>query len=131
MTNNNTPDINKLNAYRAGVDQAPANNATASTSTYCTHLLNAAPARLQLDMPITKQRPSPDPAAANSLFTFLAQRFVASFEANGLNCTGLLKVANPITVKTDGNGVAIAATFKANKGNNHGNGGNNGGKKQQ
>lgn len=128
VLNNNNPDTNKLNAYRAGVDQMSANNATASTATYCTNLLNNAPARIQLDKPITQRRPSPDPAAANSLFTFLAQRFVASFGANGLNCTGLLKVANPIKVKTNGNGVAVAATFKTNgKGGN----GGTGGKKQQ
>lgn len=127
VLNNNSPDINKVNAYRAGVDQAPVANATASTTMYCTNLLNNAPTRLQLDKPITQQRSSPDQAAANSLFTFLAQRFVAAFGANGLNCTGLLNVANPIKVKTDGNGVAIAAAFKANNGGK----GGKGGKKQQ
>ena len=53
----------------------------------------------------------PDPAAANTLFTFLAQRFVTTFENNGLNCAKLLGVPDPITVKTDGNGVAINATI--------------------
>ncbi|HLG61065.1 MAG TPA: hypothetical protein VKY19_03975 [Ktedonosporobacter sp.] len=128
VLNNNKPDINKVNAYRVGVDQAPVANTTASTRMYCTNLLNNAPARLQLDMPLTQQRPSPDAAAANSLFTFLAQRFATTFGANGLNCTGRLNVANPIKVKTDGNGVAIAATFKTNNGNNGGNNGNTGGK---
>ena len=124
---NAKPNLNKTNAYRVGVDQVPAANAAdASTKTYCTNLLNTAPARLQLDAPLTKQSPSPDAAMANSLFTFLAQRFAATFGANGLNCAGLLKVANPVTVQTDGNGVAINATFAAANGNNNG---NNGGKK--
>ncbi len=64
-------------------------------------------------MQFTQGQPSPDPAAANSLFTFLAQRFVASYGANGLNCVGLLNMPDPVAVTTDGNGVAISATFNA------------------
>jgi hypothetical protein len=108
----NQPDINKLNAYRRGVDQSPVPRlASASTTTYCKHLLAIGPARIQLDMQLTQGRPSPDPAVANSLFTFLAQRFVASYGANGLNCAGLLNTPDPITVTTDAQGVAISATF--------------------
>ncbi|HEX6556611.1 MAG TPA: hypothetical protein VF026_27870 [Ktedonobacteraceae bacterium] len=107
---NNQPDINKLNAYRRGVDQSPVSTlVAASTTTYCRHLLAIGPARIQLDMQLTQGRPSPDPAVANSLFTFLAQRFVASYGANGLNCIGLLNKPDPITVTTDANGVAISA----------------------
>src|SRR2546421_2837129 len=107
---NNQPDINKLNAYRRGVDQSPVSTlVAASTTTYCRHLLAIGPARIQLDMQLTQGRPSPDPAVANSLFTFLAQRFVASYGANGLNCVGLLNKPDPITVTTDANGVAISA----------------------
>ena len=109
---NNQPDINKLNAYRIGVDQSPVPTlAAASTRTYCRHLLTIGPARIQLDMQLTQGQPSPDPAVANSLFTFLAQRFVASYGAAGLNCIGLLNKPDPITVTTDANGVAISATY--------------------
>jgi hypothetical protein len=109
---NNQPALNKINAYRRGVDQPPARSvAVASTTTYCQHLLAVGPARLQLDMHLTQGRPSADPAAANSLFTFLAQRFVASYGPNGLNCVGLLNTPDPITVATDASGVAISATF--------------------
>lgn len=109
---NNQPDSNKVNAYRRGVDQPPARSlAAASTTTYCQHLLAIGPARIQLDMQLTQGQPSPDPAVANSLFTFLAQRFVASYGANGLNCVGLLNTPDPITVTTDANGVAISATI--------------------
>src|SRR5437764_7273610 len=111
---NNQPDINKLNAYRGGVYQSPVSSlAAASTTTYCKNLLAIGPARIQLDMQFTKGQPSPDPAVANSLFTFLAQRFVASYGANGLNCAGLLNMPDPVAVTTDGNGVAISATFNA------------------
>ena len=114
VLNNNQPDLNKTNAYRRGVDQSPAATlAAASTTTYCRHLLAIGPARIQLDMQLTQGQPSPDPAAANSLFTFLAQRFVASYGPNGLNCVGLLNIPDPVAVTTDGNGVAISATFNA------------------
>ncbi len=109
---NNQPDINKLNAYRVGVDQSRVPTlAAASTRTYCKHLLAIGPARIQLDMQLTQGRPSPDPAVANTLFTFLAQRFVASYGAAGLNCIDLLNKPDPITVTTDANGVAISATW--------------------
>nr|MBA2285792.1 hypothetical protein [Ktedonobacteraceae bacterium] len=125
VLNNNQPDLNKLNAYRRGVDQRPVQNVDqVSTTTYCTHLTKIAPARMQADAAITKARPSPDPAAANSLFTFLAQRFVATFGADGLNCAALLKQQSPVTVTTDANGVATDATIN---GGNNGGGGNGGG----
>lgn len=109
---NGARNLDKLNAYRVGVDQPTvrALNA-ASTRNYCTNLAAISPQRMLLDARLTKVRPSPDPAAANSLFTFLAQRFVATFEANGLNCTKLLGQADPVTVTTDANGVAIDATI--------------------
>ena len=111
---NNQPDLNKLNAYRRGVDQSSVPTlAAASTTTYCKQLLAIGSARIQLDMQFTQGLSSPDPAAANSLFTFLAQRFVASYGANGLNCAGLLNTPDPVAVTTDGNGVAISATFNA------------------
>jgi len=114
VLNNNQPDLNKINAYRRGVDQsAAATLGAASTTTYCRHFLAIGPARIQLDMQFTQGQNSPDPAAANTLFTFLAQRFVASYGANGLNCVGLLNMPDPVAVTTDGNGVAISATFNA------------------
>ena len=109
---NNKPNLDKLNAYRIGVDQLPVQNlADASTRIYCTNLLAIAPQRMLLDARFTKVQPSVDPAAANSLFTFLAQRFVFTFENNGLNCVKLLGQPDPVKVKTDENGVAIDATI--------------------
>jgi len=105
-------NLDKLNAYRVGVDQSSVQNLLAAgTKNYCTNLLAIAPQRLMLDARFTKALASPDPAAANTLFTFLAQRFVTSYEANGLNCMKLLGQPDPITVKTDGNGVAINASI--------------------
>jgi hypothetical protein len=69
--------------------------------------------RLLLDAPWTLQSPPVDPAAANSLFTFLAQRLgaIGGAAAPGLNCAGLLHAPDPILVTTDQNGVAISATI--------------------
>jgi hypothetical protein len=113
---NNTSNLEKINAYRAGVDQLPAQNLqAASTRLYCSDLLSVAPQRLLLDSRFTKAQPPLDPAAANNLFTFLAQRFVFTFEQNGLNCTKLLGVPDPVTLKKDANGVAINATINGVK----------------
>ncbi|MBV9712854.1 MAG: hypothetical protein JO011_18290 [Ktedonobacteraceae bacterium] len=109
---NNQPSLTKTNLYRAGVDQTQAANLNgANTTQYCRNLLNVGLPRIQLDKTITQNATSPDPAAANSLFTFLAQRFNTTFGNGGLNCVGLLKVNNPVTLTTDGNGVATAATI--------------------
>lgn len=106
------PNLQQLNTYRLGVDQQPAASlADASTTAYCSNLLQIAPARLALDMPYTKAKPSPDPAVASNLFAFLAQRFVFTFENQGLNCTGLLNMTDPITL-TVANGVVADATIQ-------------------
>jgi hypothetical protein len=109
---NGQPNLQQLNAYRLGVDQPPAASlADASTTAYCRNLLQIAPARLALDKPFTQAKPSPDPAVASNLFAFLAQRFVFTFENQGLNCTGLLKVTDPVTL-TFANGVVVDATIQ-------------------
>jgi len=106
------PNLQQLNAYRLGVDQQPAASlADASTTAYCSNLLQIAPARLALDKPFTQAKPSADPAVASTLFAFLAQRFVFTFENQGLNCTGVLKVTDPVTL-TFANGVVVDATIQ-------------------
>lgn len=109
---NGNPNLTKLNAYRAGVNQAQVQNLNdASTRTYCTNLLAISPQRMMLDSQFTKMFATPDAGAANSLFTFLAQRFVTTYGPNGLNCATLLGQPDPVSVKKDGNGVAISATI--------------------
>ncbi len=128
VLNNNNVDQQKVNAYRLGVDQPLVGNAnSANTTTYCTNLRQIAPGRLLLDMNLTIGQASPDPAAANSLLTFLEQRFVATYGANGLNCVGLLGQPDPITVQVDGNGVAINGTINGVANGNNNNGGNGNG----
>lgn len=113
---NNNPDAEKTNLYRMGVDQ-PSVGASdgGNTTTYCSNLLNVAPQRLATDAPLTGAANSPDPAAANSLFTFLAQRFQTTFEGplgTGLQCAAANQ--GPVLAQKDANGVAISATITVN-----------------
>lgn len=109
---NNHVSLDKINAYRRGVDQPVAQDLNAaSTRQYCQNMLNIGPQRLQFDSQFTALAAPADPAVGNTLFTFLAARFVASFGANNLNCTRLLGVPDPVSVQTNENGVAISATI--------------------
>jgi hypothetical protein len=99
----------KVNLYRIGVDQPPVTaEGDADTARYCRQILRIAPARLALDQTALMSIVSPDPAAANSLFTFLAQRLVATYEI--LNCQKLTRQAVPLSVVTNVNDVAVAAS---------------------
>ena len=108
---NGVQSQDKTILYRKGVDQNPGGIQQTDPVTYCQNLLNVGLPRIQKDMTLTVNATTPMATAANSLFTFLAQRYMASFGAGNLNCTGLLNVQNPVTVQLDGNGVAIAATI--------------------
>ncbi|HKT02832.1 MAG TPA: hypothetical protein VJT31_25150 [Rugosimonospora sp.] len=102
----------KTNLYRMGVNQAPLSAAdNGNGTTYCQNLF-VNPNGIQRvfrDMAMFALGPSPAPAMANNLFTFLAMRGNQSF--TGLNCTNLLNMANPIQLTMNGNGVVVAATF--------------------
>ena len=98
----------KTNLYRAGVNQPALGALRTAARTYCANLVGTAPQRLQLDRNLTQQMRSPDAAAANNLFTFLAQRLSQSFTT--LNCGKLLNMANPVHLKLN-NGITVDATF--------------------
>jgi hypothetical protein len=110
-------DISKLNAYRRGVDQPQVQYAWQGlTARYCRQMYRIAPARMLLDLPYLvpdaahpTRGASPDPAAADSLFTFLAQRFAASWDI--LGCTARTRLPNPITVSANGDGVVTSASI--------------------
>jgi len=107
----------KTNLYRQGVDQPAVWWADqASTARYCRQMVRIAPSRMTLDeaylMPDATHPTrglSPDPGAADSLYTFLAQRFVASYDI--LNCEGLLGLPDPVSVTADANGIVTGATI--------------------
>lgn len=103
---NNQRNMDKLNAYRAGVDQSTIRvPSQASTRAYCLNLMRTAPIRLALDAPFLGKAPSPDMGAADNLYDFMGQRFAATW--TNLTCDQMTGKATPITVKTDANGVAV------------------------
>jgi hypothetical protein len=114
---NGKSDLVKVSAYRHGVDQPPAHYPfQADTARYCRHMLRIAPARMLQDqsflMPDATHPTrglSPDPTVANSLFTFMAQRFVASYDI--LGCANRVRIPDPISLTVDGQGVTTAATI--------------------
>lgn len=91
--------------YRAGVDQPVA--ASSDGAAYCRSLVTVAPRRLKADQARFSRAPSPDAAAANNLFTFLAQRLQASF--GNLGCGDLGTPPLPLQVTKNGD-QATAAT---------------------
>lgn len=118
MTRSNSKsDLVKVSAYRIGVDQPPAHYSfQADTARYCRHMLRIAPVRMLQDqnflMPDATHPTrglSPDPTVANSLFTFMAQRFVASYDI--LGCANRVRIPDPISLTVDGQGVTTAATI--------------------
>ncbi len=110
-------DLRKVNAYRRGVDQPQVGYAfQADTTRYCRHMLRIAPARMLQDQALLMpdaahptRGSSPDPTVADSLFTFMAQRFVASYDI--LGCANLLRIPDPISVTVNAQGVTTAATI--------------------
>lgn len=110
VLNNGGRDLTKANAYRRGVDQPQAGYAfQAGTSRYCRHMLRIAPARLLQDQNLLMPHPSPDPAAADSLYTFMGQRFVASYTI--LGCADLLHIPDPVSVSTNAQGVTTGVVI--------------------
>jgi hypothetical protein len=110
---NGQPDLAKDNLYRVGMDQPAANNDTFKTAPYCREMLRAL-TKMVLDQQLDTNFASIAPAAANNTFTFLAQRWVASWGL--LTCQNLINIAAPITLTTDANtGVVTAATIDTAK----------------
>lgn len=106
------PNLTKLNLYRAGVDQ-PAepslSQAASDQLAFCQNMLSIAPARLKLNQARFTASSSPDPAAGNNLFTFMAQRFNASWSI--LTCDTLTGSPSPITATFDASGVCTGASI--------------------
>ncbi|KAG1747449.1 hypothetical protein EDB19DRAFT_1630931 [Suillus lakei] len=108
---NGQQSLQKVNLYRSGVNQAQADNANASGTTYCQQFAQSG-LFISLNQQLFTGTTSPAADQATNLFTFLAMRFSASFgPAPGLGCIQLLNVANPVTLTTDGNGIVTAATI--------------------
>lgn len=103
--------IGKTNTYRMETDEPPLpayTDKNRNAAIYCQNMVNLQPARLQLDMTRELGFTSPVPATGNNLATFMGARLAASF--TNLNCQDF-GLKNPVTVTTDGNGVATGVTY--------------------
>lgn len=100
-------NLDKINAYRRGVDQRTVSSIQkASTDSYCENLFKIAPARFKVDETLLSAGSSPAPTASN-LFAFMALRFVVTDSI--LQCSERLGTDNPVEVIYDANGIAIDA----------------------
>jgi len=104
VLNNGNPDINKLNAYRATIGQAPlASVAEASVQTYCNNLYAVGAPAIAKWLPMLLNVPAPDfgLGVSNTLAGVLVGRFGVTVNAPGnggmLNCPGVLGLANPFS----------------------------------
>jgi hypothetical protein len=120
VTQNNTfiPNLTKVNLYRVGVDQPVADTLEdASTRTYCINLMHVAPPRLATDARLLGQGVTPDAAVGNTLFTFMAQRYVMTFTGplgTNLNCMQMFNLQPLVATVKSGEGVAIAVLITVN-----------------
>jgi len=106
---NGNLSLTKTNLYRQGVDMPTGNSYfDIDTARYCRQLLRIAPQRMMANQKALTAFASPDTAAANSLFTFLTQRFVAAYQL--LDCATLVNEPNPVSVTVNKAGVAVSAT---------------------
>ncbi|KAG0003855.1 hypothetical protein BGZ80_005726 [Entomortierella chlamydospora] len=114
VLSNNQPSLAKINAYRAGVDQTLITSLNqALPNNYCINFDKIAPNYIKSIKNRIINQPSPTPAVANNLFTFMGQRYLASW--TNLGCDVLLKKTSAITVTTDNNGIATAVQFGQSK----------------
>jgi len=106
------PNLQKVNQYRLGVDQAAAvTNNDADSTAYCTNLYYTAPSRLVLNQNRFSALVSPDPNVATSLYAYMAFRLFNTFGDNGLGCQTILGVPNPVVLQIAATGQALGATI--------------------
>jgi hypothetical protein len=108
-----TPNLARVNTYRRNVDQPQADgNDDASTTTYCGLLRTIHTNDMLIrDKSFLLGINSPLPDVANNLFTFMAQRYVASYQI--LGCAALLGKPVNVTLTTNAAGVVIDAQVSA------------------
>jgi len=105
--------LQKTNNYRVGVGQQPAFTlADASTVLYCQSLGTVGPTRLQSWEKYLVTGASQDPTTSTNLLGFLVNRYITSWGPDGgLNCSGLLNKACPITAVVNSAGLTTGGIF--------------------
>jgi hypothetical protein len=103
-------DRTKVNEYRRSVDQPIADSYNdIDTARYCRQMVRIAPQRLLNNKKALSAFYTPDAGAANNLYNFMGQRWVASYEI--LSCQTLINIANPVSVTMNADGVTTATTI--------------------
>jgi hypothetical protein len=104
-------DPAKIDLYREELGQAPIGSQSAKSSDpamYCQNLVDIQTPFLAANQKLLATGQSPVTATADNLLTFLANDLSASFTTLGCQ---QFHLANPVTLKRNSAGVAIAATF--------------------
>ncbi len=110
-----TTSMSKTNLYRTGVDQ-PA-DINADEKYFCTNLAKVFPSWLQANRVAFTAAASPDPAAANSLYTFLGGRFIGTYEmqlpAPGVvpTCDKATGIKDPLSMVANAAGVTTSISI--------------------
>jgi hypothetical protein len=104
-------DQAKTNLYRSEIGQAPVspqNDMSSSPQMFCQNLVNIQTPFIAANENLLAAGPSPVPTVGDTLFTFLANRLLSSFD--NLNCKNF-GLTNPVTVVLNGAGAATQATL--------------------
>jgi hypothetical protein len=102
--------LRQVNQYRLGVNQRQVHNPEdASTTKYCRKMRAVQPKKLFRDKSTFTAFRSPDSTVADTLFTFMLQRYVGSYEI--LKCESLLNKPVNVALKTNADGLVIDATL--------------------
>jgi len=108
VLSNGQPSVFLQNLYRLQLDQPAAGGH--DTAAYCQNLLAIGEPRLKADQSADAAQPAPQFAPIGTdLSLVLAARFEATW--GNLDCQALTGQSSPITVMTDGNGVAVSAAY--------------------
>jgi len=111
VTNGGQSDPAKTDRYRQELGQAPVSAAASKSSSpamYCQNLVDIQTPFLAANQKLLAAGQSPVTATAGNLLTFLANDLSASFASLGCQ---QFHLTNPVTLKRNSAGVAIAATF--------------------
>ncbi|KXS20342.1 hypothetical protein M427DRAFT_92461, partial [Gonapodya prolifera JEL478] len=107
----------KQNTYRMAVNMPLTLGGSAESAAYCANFLSVGATSMIIDSKFTIGFASPDPGAGADLFTFLGQRWAASWE--GMTCAKRVKnvtyidkkTKNPILLVQNKDGVTTALKF--------------------
>ncbi|MBV9452063.1 MAG: hypothetical protein JO345_39870, partial [Streptosporangiaceae bacterium] len=94
-------DLAKADLYRSEIGQVPVGSQAAAASTpqmFCQNLVNIQTPFIAANESVLAAAPSPVPTVGDNLYTFLANRLLASF--NNLGCANH-GLANPVAVVTN------------------------------